>query len=913
MKRSLSILIVMLMGVSLVKSQEISELHFSGDFENISLKEVLLEIEEQHHMVFFYVEEWLSGIEVTASFQDTHLIKVLEEIIHANNLSYIVFNPYFVFLINEVSEPAESTEQSLTLVPDVAIPEIQESQGIEKIVFGVNRKSLNEGHATLSGYIKEVKNGLDIIGGTVYVEELGKGAISNKNGYYSITIPTGDYHISYSFMGLKKAIKQVSLYASGSLNIELAEAPFEMEEVVVMGEAADVNVSGIQMSTIKLDMKVIEKMPAFLGEVDVIKSLILLPSVSTVGEGASGFNVRGGDTDQNLVLLDDAPIFNSSHAFGFFSAFHPDAIKTLTLHSGGISAKYGGRLSSILDIQQKEGNLKKFAGSGGVGLISSRLAIEGPIVKDKCSFMIAGRTTYSDWILKQVPDINVQNSAVSFYDATAKLNYAFNHNNKLSFSAYTSSDKFRLGLDTTYNWGTTNAVLKYNHIWGEKLFSDFAAIYSNYNYRVDNQAEMNAFELNYGIRYRSLKTDFTYFAQKHQMDFGASIIWYDLQPGSLLPASERSGINPVLMEKEQSREMAVYFNDEYNISSRISVMFGLRYSLFHNLGPGSVYIYQDNIPKDPLTITDTLNFSDGKIIKSYGGFEPRVSVKLGLGPYSSLKISYNRMRQYISMISNTAAITPIDIWKTSNTYIRPQIGDQFIIGYFQNFLGNSIETSVEAYYKIINNLLEYKDGANLLLNETLEADLLQGKGRAYGIELLAKKKTGRLTGWTSYVYSRSERLVDGEFPEEQINNGKYYPSNYDKPHSVKLVGSYRITQRWSFSANFIYGTGRPFTAPYSKYRIQNGYLTNITVANFSQRNQFRIQDYHRLDISVTLGVGHKKYRKWKGSWTLSIYNLYGRKNAYSVFFKDEYGVPPMPYRLSVLGVPFPSLTYNFTF
>ncbi len=919
MKKSVSMLIVMLVGASLVLSQEVSEIRFSGDFENTSLKEVLLKIEEEHHISFFFKDEWLSGIEITAHFKDAPLTRVLEDILYMNDLSYIVFNPYSIYLINEASEAyeatkaADSTKQSANLTQQVVKPETRERQGVERIVFGVNRTSLKDSRATLSGYIKEAKSGQEIIGGTVYVEELGKGAVSNRNGYYSLTVPTGEYHISYSFMGLKKETKQISLYASGSLDIELEASPFEMEEVVVMGEAADVNVSGIQMSTIKLDMKVIEQMPAFMGEVDVIKSLLLLPSVSTVGEGASGFNVRGGNTDQNLVLLDDAPIFNSSHAFGFFSAFHPDAIKTATLHSGGISAKYGGRLSSILDIQQKEGNLKEFTGTGGVGLVSSRLALEAPIVKDKCSFLIAGRSTYSDWILQQIPDMNVRNSTVAFYDATAKVSYAFNHKNKVSLSTYTNNDRFRFGLDTTYNWRTRNAVLKYNHIWGDSLFSDFTAIYSRYNYLVNNQLETRAFELNYGILYRGLKADFSYFSQKHQLDFGASFIRYDLQPGTLMPDSEVSGINPVAMEEEQSREMAIYLNDEYEINARVSIMLGLRYSLFHNLGPGTVRLYQDNIPKDLSTITDTLYYNSGELIKSYGGFEPRVSLKIGLGPYSSLKISYNRMRQYISLISNTAAMTPIDIWKTSNTHIRPQIGDQVIVGYFRNFSGNSIETSVEAYYKHINNLLEYKDGAVLLLNEILEADLLEGRGRAYGIEFMGKKKTGRLTGWASYVYSRSERLVRGNFPEETINLGKYYPSNYDKPHSVKFFGNYRITQRWSLSANCIYGTGRPFTAPYSKYLIDNDYIEYITVGNFSQRNQYRIQDYHRLDISVTLGQGHKKYRKWKGSWTFSVYNVYGRKNAYSVFFKDEYGVPPMPYRLSVLGVPFPSLTYNFTF
>ncbi len=910
MKSIIPILIFILAGFSNALSQELPDIHISGNFQNKLLTELLKDIEEEHSITFFYRQEWLLGITVTKKFQDTPLKNVLKDILHENQLSHIVFNPYSVFILNEAPDPIEPSAEPIAVAP---VETTTEQPANEIFVVGKSQNLARSGLATLSGYIRETETGLGIIGSTVYVEELQKGTISNKAGYFSLTIPNGEYHIAFSYIGLKKETKHIVLHASGTFNVELSEAPFQMEEVTITGEAADINISGIQMSTIKLDMNVMETMPALLGEVDVIKSLTLLPSVSTVGEGASGFNVRGGETDQNLVLLDDAPIFNTSHAFGFFSVFHPDAVKNATLYSGGISAKYGGRLSSILDIQQNEGNLKKFTGKGGVGLISSRLAIEGPIVKDKCSFMIAGRTTYSDWILKEVPDINVQNSAVSFYDATAKINYAFNHKNKLSLSTYLSNDKFRLGLDTTYNWGTANAVIKYNHIWGEKLFSDFTAIYSNYDYKVDNQAETNAFQLQYGIVYKSLKTDFTYFSQKQQLDFGASIIWYGIQPGTLIPASEGSAINPVYIEEEQSREMAAYINDEYKINTRITIMFGLRYSLFHDLGPADVYLYQDEIPKDKETIVDTLHYSKGELIKSYGGFEPRVSVKLNLGPSSSLKISYNRMRQYISMISNTAAITPIDIWKTSNTHIRPQTGDQLIVGYFKNFAGNSFEASAEAYYKKINNLLEYKDGASLLLNETLEADLLEGKGRAYGIELLGKKKTGRLTGWASYVYSRSERQVDGAFPEETINNGRYYPSNYDKPHSIKFVGNYSITQRWSFSANFIYGTGRPFTAPYSKYRIQNGYIDNITVANFSQRNQFRIQDYHRLDISVTIGEGHRKYRKWKGSWTFSIYNVYGRKNAYSVFFRDVYGVPPMPYRLSVLGVPFPSLTYNFTF
>ena len=910
LKKIHPVLFFLLLGSANVFCQGISDIYISSDFQNKPLKGILNEIEKDHHIVFFYQEEWISDIKVTKSFRNTPLIKVLDNILNENKLTFIAFNPYSVFLINEAPDIIETTREPLIIT---AVPVAPEKPEIEKIIIGKAQNLARGRNATLSGYLKEAKTGEGIIGGTVYVEELKKGTASNEYGFYSITLPAGNYHIAFSCVGLKKEIKQIILNSTGTYSIELSEAPFQVEEVTITGEAEDNNISGVQMSMTRLSIETIETMPAFLGEVDVIKSLVLLPSVNTVGEGASGFNVRGGDIDQNLILLDDAPIFNSSHVFGFFSVFNPDAVKNVTLYSGGISAKYGGRLSSILEIKQNEGNLKEFTGKGGIGIVSSRLTLEAPIVKDKCSFLVAGRTSYSDWILQKVPDINVQNSAVSFYDLTAKINYTFNNKNKIFLSTYLSNDKFRFGPDTTYSWGTANAVLKYNHIFGEKLFSEFTAVYSNYHYKVDSQAEVNSFELEYGIEYKSLKADFTYFSQKHQLDFGAVTIWYGFQPGNLKPASESSSINPVDMKKEQSREIAIYINDEYKISQGITLMYGLRYSLFQNLGPANVYIYQDDVPMDQVTIFDTLHFSRGELIKSYGGFEPRVSLKLGLGPSSSLKLSYNRMRQYISLISNTAAITPIDIWKTSDMHIKPQTGDQVIIGYFRNFAENSIETSIEIYYKKVSNLVEYKDGANLLLNETLEADLLEGKGRAYGIELQVKKKTGRLTGWASYVYSRSERLVNGEFPEEQINFGEYYPSNYDKPHNVKIVSNYRITQRWSFAANFTYSTGRPFTAPYSKYRINNGLLNYITVANFSQRNQYRISDYHRLDISVTLGEGHRKNRKWKGSWTFSVYNVYGRKNAYSVFFKDVYGSPPMPYKLSILGVPFPSLTYNFTF
>jgi len=907
-KISLLLLITFSLSIRSGFSQGISDIYISGKYQNAPLIQILNEVEKEHQVTFFYQKEWISDISVTNEYHNVRLVDALRDILDAEDLSIVLFNPYTVFIIYKDTELVRGLRDTLVVRTGEARKEKADIIRIGKI-----QDLAKGGKANLSGYLKEAKNGEAIIGGTVYVEELKTGTVTNQDGFYSVILPAGDYYITFSTIGLQKERKHLMILSSGTLNIELIEEYIRLPEVNITSEALDMNVAGIQMGKTRLNINTIKKIPVFLGEVDVIKSLMLLPAVSTVGEGASGFNVRGGDVDQNLILLDDAPIFNSSHVFGFFSVFNPDAVKDVTLYTGGISAKYGGRLSSILDVRQNEGNLKKFTGTGGIGLVSSRLTLEAPIIKDKCSFLIAGRTSYSDWLLQKVPDINVQNSSASFYDLTTKINYTINNKNKIFLSTYLNEDNFRFGADTTYNWGTANAVIKYNHIWGDKLFSNISAIYSNYNNKVFNQEQVNAFELDYGIVYKSLKADFTYYLQRHLLDFGINSIWYEFHPGNLKPGSEQSNINPVNIEKEQSREMAIYINDEYKINPLVTLMLGLRYSLFQDIGPATVYSYMNDAPKDEGTITDTIKFSKGDVLNTYGGIEPRVSVKLGIGSSSSIKLSYNRMRQYIHIISNTTAITPIDIWKSSDKYIKPQVGDQVTIGYFRNFSGNSIETSLEAYYKTANNLVEYKDGANLLLNETLETDLLKGKGRAYGIELQVKKRTGRLTGWTSYVYSKSERKVNGEFPEEKINLGKYYPSNYDKPHNLKIVANYNITKRWSLAANFTYNTGRPFTAPYSKYIINNSILSNITVANFSQRNQFRIPDYHRLDISVRLGESHRKYRKWKGDWTLSVYNVYGRKNAYSVFFKDEYGSPPMPYKLSILGAPFPSLTYNFTF
>ena len=760
---------------------------------------------------------------------------------------------------------------------------------------------------TLSGYIRDAESGEDLIGATVFVKETASGASTNLYGFYSISLPPGTYQMTFQFLGYNSQQLTIDLKESKTLNVELGSAIKELKTVEIAGEREDQNVTGVEMSVEKMDMETVKKIPQLLGEADIVRSIQLLPGVTTVGEGATGFNVRGGNVDQNLILLDEAPVYNSSHLFGFFSVFNSDAIKDSKLYKGGIPARYGGRLSSVMDVRQREGNSKKLSGSGGVSIISSRLTIEAPIIKDKSSFMIAGRRSYGDLALNLFP--NLRGNVAFFYDLNAKANYKLNDKNRLFLSGYFGRDVFKFGDAFETNWGNSTASLRWNHLFSDKLFSNFTAIFSDFDYSLGVPTGSQAFIWESHVLNYNLKADFSLFPNPNNtIEFGAQALLYRFQPGNARGVGDNTIFNEIDIEHERAFEPAVYISNEQKVGKKVTLQYGLRYSMFANFGKGTVFSYATGSPNDlngdANAITDTTDYDRFEIIELYQGLEPRFSVNYLLDSVSSLKASYNRTRQYIHLVSNTTSATPLDIWTPSGKFVEPAILDQVAVGYFRNFADNTYEGSVEVYYKDFDNLLDYVDGAELLLNETLETELKQGQGRAYGVEMQVKRKKGRVTGWVSYTLARTERKVAG------INNGEYYPSNYDKTHDISFVGVFSLNDRWDLSANFAYQTGRPITYPDSRYVYEG-----IVIPNYNNRNGARTPDYHRLDFSATYDFKGNVSRRWKHSLVFGVYNVYGRRNPYSIFFRQNEDNPQQTeaVRLSIFGSVIPSVTYNFKF
>ncbi len=764
-----------------------------------------------------------------------------------------------------------------------------------------------QSRVTLNGYLKDAQTGEVLIGATVAIKPGGPGAYTNEYGFYALTVDPGTYQVAYSYIGYVDQVISVSVNENTTKTVELAPEGFTTkEEVVILGEAADAQVKQVEMSTNKLSILEVKQMAQFMGEVDIIRSIQLLPSVSTVGEGATGFNVRGGNVDQNLILLDEAPVYNSSHLFGFFSVFNADALKDVKLYSGGIPAQYGGRLSSVLDVRQKDGNAKTFSGQGGIGLISSRLTLEAPIIKDKMSFMVAGRRSYADVFLPLSSDTTINSSTLYFYDLNGKLNYTISDKDRLYLSGYFGKDVFGFQEDFNFKWGNATGTARWNHLFTEKLFSNFSFVYSDYDYEIGIPEGVNAFSWTSSIVTRQGKADFGWYANPAStVKFGADAIFYTFAPGEVDFMDEGSILSDFNLEEERAREYAAYVSHEYKVNEKLSIQYGLRYSFFQNVGPRDVYLYPNGIPTERTDITDTVTYGKGDVIKDFGGLEPRFSANYLLSDNNSVKVSYNRMRQYIHLISNTTAATPVDVWKPAGPYVEPAIADQVALGYFQNFMENQYEFSVETYYKNFQNLVDYEDGAELLFNSSIETELLTGKGRAYGLELMLRKQRGRLSGWVSYTLSRTERQVDG------INNNDYYPANWDKTNDISIVAMYQASKRWLLSANFAYQTGRPITYPDARYTWEG-----ITVPVYDNRNGARTPAYHRLDIAADYTFRKKKPdSRWNHSLNISVYNAYARKNPYSIYFQQNADNPTITeaHRLAIFGTVIPSVTYNFKF
>jgi hypothetical protein len=759
---------------------------------------------------------------------------------------------------------------------------------------------------SVSGYLKEEKNGEAIIGGTITIKENNFGVATNPYGFYSLTLPEGTYTLSYSFVGFATQEKKIVLDKNQTISIQLKDKADELGEVTVTAVKKNENVTSMEMSMNKMDMKEIKSMPALLGEVDVIRSIQTLPGVSTVGEGASGFNVRGGGVDQNLILLDEAPVYNSSHLMGFFSVFNPDAVKDVKLLKGGIPAQYGGRLSSLLDVRMKDGNSKEFSGNGGIGTVSSRLTLEAPIVKDKSSFVLAARRSYADLFLKLSSDEGLRKSGAYFYDVSAKTNYTIDDKNKVFLSGYFGRDVFKFGEFFKMDWGNGTGTVRWNHIFNQQLFMNVTGIYSNYDYSLGVPEGSLAFEWNSNIINYSPKVDFTYYANtKNTVTFGASAIFYDFHPGDAQPKSEESIFVRTTMPRQRGNEYAVYIDNEQNISSLFSIQYGLRFSAFDYLGRQTVYDYVGEEGKRKEAVNGKF-YEKGESIALYPNLEPRFSAKYTLTESSSLKASYNRTVQYIHLISGTTAASPTDIWSPSTKNIKPEHADQVALGYFKNLKNDMFETSVEVFYKTMDNQIDYVDGAELLLNKDLEAELLYGKGRAYGIEFFLKKNEGRFHGFLSYTLSKSERKIAG------INNNEYYDAKYDKTHSLSIIGVYDVTKRFSLSSSFSYGTGIATTFPNARYEYEGIIIPHNTDGT---RNNYRVPSYHRLDVAGTLKNKVKPGRKFESEWVFSVYNLYARRNAFTVYFRQNEDNPKQTeaVRLSVFGSMLPSVTYNFKF
>ncbi|KAA0990700.1 TonB-dependent receptor [Dyadobacter aurulentus] len=778
------------------------------------------------------------------------------------------------------------------------------------LLLGVCFQVTAQNRHTVSGYVKDNANGEGLIGVSVYVREAATGVVTNSYGFYSITLPSGNYTLVFSYIGYQKVTKELILDADKTVSIEMEGESNQLQEVTVSTQREDENVRSIEMSVNKVEMKTIRKMPALLGEVDLIRSIQLLPGVTTVGEGASGFNVRGGDVSQNLVLLDEAPVYNSSHLFGFFSVFNPDAVKDVKLIKGGIPAQYGGRISSILDVRMKEGNSKKREVNGGIGTIFSRLTYEQPFAKGKGSFIVAGRRSYIDILAKPFLNSDLRDSKFYFYDLTAKVNYQLGDKDTFYASGYFGKDVFG-GGDFGFGWGNATATARWNHIFSNKLFMNLTGYYSNYDYSLgQNASDPNAkdkFDWKSKIISTSIKPDFTfYITPNNQLTFGGQYIYYDTRPGRAIALSEGQSTD-ISLEPKYADESAIYIGNEQKFSERISLQYGIRYSYFRSLGPGTEYKYfTDEVGKRQEPVFPGVQYKRGDVIKSYGNWEPRASLNIGVTSNASIKASYNRTAQYLHLLSNTAAASPLDVWTLSSPIIQPEKADQVALGWFQNLKDNTYEASVEVYYKKLYNQIDYVPASELLLNQFVAGDLLFGKGRAYGAEFYLKKNKGKLTGWISYTLSKTERQV------ESINNNDWFPARFDKPHNFTSVAIYEMSKRLSLSANFTITSGTPATFPTNRWEY-NGWPVGNNFEN--RRNNNRIPAYHRLDLAATLKSKKKLFKKGEGEWVLSCYNVYNRRNPFSIYTRvnEDNALKTEAVRYAVIGSFIPAITYNFKF
>lgn len=774
------------------------------------------------------------------------------------------------------------------------------------------RSAMAQQRFTVSGYVKDKQNGESLVGISIGKPGTSTGTVTNQYGFYSLTLPAGAHELQFSFIGYAPYKVTVDLTSNKTLDVRMEGNSSQLNEITINGQKQEKPINTLNTSINKLDIAQMKKMPTFMGEVDVLRSIQTLPGVTTVGEGSSGFNVRGGNSDENLIILDEAPVYNSTHMLGFFSVFNPDAVKGLDLIKGGFPSEYGGRISSVLDIRMKDGNDQAFNVNGGIGNIFSRLSVEGPLVKDKSSFIVAARRSYIDILMKPFMKGDMKDTKLNFYDVTAKAHYKFNKNNSLFVSGYFGRDVFGFGKDVNMNWGNTTATIRWNHVFSNRLFLNLTTYYTKYDYSLDfsNESKKEANEAKQGYKWTSniinygLKPSFSYYINStNSLYFGVQGVYYTFKPGK--GVGTEAGVDRVKeLTDKHALESAVYIDHEYKPGKKFGIRYGGRLSAYQYLGKGTAYYFNDTTPGIRKTLTGSKEYGNNELIKGYYYFEPRISARYAFSDQHAVKLAYARTTQFMHQLSNTASPTPLDIWTPSTNNIQPMVADQYTAGYFYNSPNDKYEFSAEVFYKKTDHQLDYIDNADLQLNQYIEADLLPSEGRAYGLELYAKKDVGKTTGWISYTLSRTERKTPG------ISLSEWHLNRYDRTHNLNLVVTHTFTKRTSLSANWVYATGAPATFADNRLEFQGW---DVPYNSTEKRNNYRLPAFHRLDLSLTLKG--KQTKRWKGEWVFSLYNVYGRRNAYTIYFKQNDDDPTKreSVRLSIIGSIIPGITYNFKF
>lgn len=892
---------------------------FSFNLKNVSIPEFANQIEAKSSYRVFYNPDIFDRVYISFNSTNKSIKSILTSVFEGSDIYFSIDLDNHIFLTKgqslnfTINNKGNQNTGNKFQVDSTNDNEVLDGASLQSgtlnklIQIGLKNPIDKRNTAVINGVIKNKKNGEPVFGASIFIDNPKIGVVSDQYGSFVIELPKGKNILHVQSLGMRDLKQPIQLNGDGKIMIDLTESVTSLKKVVISSQKIS-NIRGTQMGVQRIDIKTLKQVPVAFGESDILKVVTTIPGVKTVGEASSGLNVRGGSADQNLILFNDGTIYNPTHLFGLFSAFNPEVIKNVELYKGTIPAEYGGRLASVLEINSREGNKKNITGSAGIGLLTSRLNLEGPLVKDKSSFILGGRTTYSNWLFKLLPE-EYKNSKASFYDVNFSINHEIDKKNTLYFSAYTSADQFNLNSDTLYGYGNKNFSLKLKHIYSNKLTGIYTVGYDKYSYNItSDKVPVNAFKLNFGIQQLFAKAMYNYTLNvKHSFDFGVNTLLYNLSPGTFAPLNQNSLVAFNKINTERALETALFFTDHYTISSKLKLDLGLRTSLYNYLGPQQISTYAEGVSKSANSVTGVVDYKSGDFIKNYGGPEFRIAMRYVVDETFSLKAGFNNQRQYIHSISNTTTVSPTDIWKLSDPNIRPQLGNQFSIGAYKNLKSNTIETSLEFYYKNINNFLDYKSGAVLLMNKNIETEVIGTKGKSYGVEFLVKKLTGKLNGWISYSWSRillkTTSLLEGEI----INKGAYYPANYDKPHDLSIISNYRFSHRFSISLNTTYSTGRPITIPVGLFNYGGSARTL-----YADRNAYRIPDYYRADFSMNIEGNHKVNQLTHNSWSIGVYNLTGRRNPYSVYFLSENG-GVNGYQLSIFGAAIPYINFNIKF